>query len=112
MGAVKEVFMDRCQAWADEINRCYGIGATDEEVEDEVWAEQRELHKSGDLDRMEFSLLREIEDESFTDASPREQMADLIMQRRIGMPMPCYGDPVGDKEDFARAFEKWREENA
>jgi hypothetical protein len=111
MGAMKELFMDRCQEWADVINDCYGIGATDEEVANEVWAEQRELHKSGDLDRMEFTLLREIEDESYTDTSPREQMANLIMQRRIGMAMPCYGHDDEYKAEFQKRLEEWMEKN-
>jgi hypothetical protein len=103
MGAVKEVFMERCQKWADEINDWYGLRTTDAEVAAQVWKEAN----AG----AEYSFMWEIEQNSFSDTSPREAMADAIAKSRIGMEMPCYGHSEEYKQEFQKKMELWLDEN-
>lgn len=117
MGQVKERFMLHCQLWADELNRCYDLHATDAEVAFEVMEEQTELaNKTYDSEQerkeaFEYSLMGEIEAEAYTDTSPRERMANLIAKRRIGMKAPCYGDSHEYKAEYHSKMLNWLLEN-
>jgi hypothetical protein len=116
MGAMKELFMERCEEWADTINEYYGLDATVEEVAKEIWDEQAELvaksfnSEEDRRDAFEFSFMGEIEHNSFTDTSPREEMADRIARSRTGMAMPCYGDSDEYKEEFANRMNTFNQE--
>jgi hypothetical protein len=103
MGAVKEVFMARCQEWADNLNEYYGLGASDEEVAAECWNEAGRGE--------EFSFMWELENNCFTDTSPRERMADAIAKSRVGMDMPCYGHSDDYKQEFQKKMELWLDQN-
>jgi hypothetical protein len=94
MGAMKELFMERCEEWADTINEYYGLDAGAEEVMEIIMTEKNPSE--------EFSLNWELINNSFTDTSPREEMADRIARSRTGMAMPRYGD----SEDYKIEFEK------
>ena len=97
MGAMKDVFMDRCQDWADYLNGFYGLEVIGMEIEAIAIDD-------------EF-FMKEIEDESYTDTMPREMMANSIAQERIGMSMPCYGHDEEYKKEFKEKMSQWFEEN-
>jgi hypothetical protein len=101
MGAVKEVFMERCQEWADTINEWYGLQCSDAEVATEV-------HKDGPG---EFTFLWELEQESYTDTAPREAMAEAIAKSRIGIPVPTYGDSEEYQLEYDRKMREWISQN-
>jgi hypothetical protein len=103
MGAVKEVFMDRCQKWANNINAYYGLNVSDEEVATEIWQEKTKGEK--------FSFMWELENESFEDAEPRERLVKAICWSRIGMDCPTYGHSSEYKQEFREKMSQWLEQN-
>jgi hypothetical protein len=103
MGAVKDVMFSRCQEWAEDVNLSYNLEATAEEVM-EILMDEESLDE-------EFSLNWELREESFTDTSPREKMANAIVIKRIGMRMPCYGDCDFYKMEFNEKLVQWFEGN-
>lgn len=101
MGAMKEVFMERCEAWARSLDR-YGLRATDEEVAAEIWRSP---------DKGQYSFAWELENESFTDTEAREAMAEAISTSRIGMTIPSYGDSEQYKQEYHEKMSEWIERN-
>ena len=118
MGAMKEVFMDRCLEWADNINDWYMDDATDVEVADVIWAEQKEINSkeyANTEERAEaqrYSFMTELNEETFTDTMPREGMAGAIVNKRVGMDFPCNGDDDEVKIEFAKRMKEWSKENS
>jgi hypothetical protein len=105
MGAVKELFMERCEKWARELD-CYGIQASADEVATEIWTEKVEVKGE------DFSFMWELDKESFTDTAPREAMAEAIAKSRIGMEVPTYGDSEEYKLEYHRKMEEWIAQNS
>lgn len=97
MGAMKNLFMDRCSEWADLLNSYYDIHTTDEEIADQVWKHD--------------DLMVELKDNSFTDTCAREKMLNAICLERTGMNYPTYGDKDDYKNEFETAMANWKKEN-
>ena len=97
MGAVKRMYMDRCEEWASILNSYYDINTTADEILSHVFKNK------------EFA--DEIEQQSYTDTCARESMLNAISSERIGMAYPTYGDSEEYKQEFKNSMANFNKQN-
>jgi len=113
----KEAFLLRCEEAANLLNGFYGWMVQADEVATAAWDDFRGFNENHidctpeeKAESYKFTLLGELENNTYSDTNIRELLLDLVCQNRIGLCAPCYGKSIY-KRVFDNKMSQWLAKN-